>query len=221
MLEGAAQAARREVARGLAGHGLAQQPDLACGRIVDARDHVEEGALAGAVGPDQRMHLAGLDVIATALLATRPPKRLVTRSASSSSFAGGRQLAAVAAPAPALASPAAGLQEAAGDACQRRPQALGEALQHEQHQEAEDDHLEIAAGAQQLRQQVLQLLLEQRDQGRAEHRAPQVARAADHRHEQVLDADVEVERRRVHEALQVRVEPARQRPPAARRARTP
>ena len=42
--------------------GSAHQPHLALGRIVDARDHVEEGALAGAVRADQRMHLAGLHV---------------------------------------------------------------------------------------------------------------------------------------------------------------
>ena len=44
--------------------------------------------------------------------------------------------------------------------------------------------------------------------GRADERAPDVADAADHRHEQVLDAHVEVEGRRVHGALEVREQPA-------------
>ncbi len=94
---------------------------------------------------------------------------------------------------------------------QRGPQAFCKALQHQHHQQAEDDDLEVAAGAQQGRQYVLQLLLDQGDQRGAQHRAPQVAGAADHGHEQVLDAHVQVEGRRAHEALHVGVEPARQR----------
>ena len=57
-------------------------------------------------------------------------------------------------------------------------------------------------------QHVLQHLLQERDQRRADHGAPDAAGAADHRHEQVLDARGDAERRRIHEALQVRVEPA-------------
>ena len=52
-------------------------------------------------------------------------------------------------------------------------------------------------------------LLQERDQRRAQHRAPHAAGAADHGHEQVLDALVDAERRRVHEPLQVRVQPSR------------
>ena len=59
-----------------------------------------------------------------------------------------------------------------------------------------------------MRQPVLQHLLHQRDQRRADHRAPHAAGAADDRHEQVFDALVAAERRRIHEALQVRVQPA-------------
>ena len=51
--------------------------------------------------------------------------------------------------------------------------------------------------------------LEDREDRRADQRAPDVARAADHGHEQVLDAGVQRERRRVDEALHVRVQPAR------------
>ena len=104
-----------------------------------------------------------------------------------------------------------GPQEALPEPRHGRPQAVGETLQHDQHQQAEHDDLEIAALAEQRGQDVLELLLHQRDQRRAEHRAPQVAGTAHHRHEEVLDADVQVERRGVHEALQVRVQPARHR----------
>jgi hypothetical protein len=161
-------------------------------------------------GADQCMHLAGLHVHRDGVVGDETAEALGHAVGLEQQFAGGRQLAAVQRRDRRRWLRRLGLEEATGDAGQRRPEPLGKALQHEQHQEAEDDHLEIAAGAQQLRQQVLQLLLDQRDQGRAEHRAPQVARAPDHRHEQVLDADVDVERRRVHEALQVGVEPARQ-----------
>ncbi len=55
--------------------------------------------------------------------------------------------------------------------------------------------------------QLLQQLLQQRDQRRADDRAPDAAGAADHRHEQVLDALVDAERRRIDEALQMRIQP--------------
>ena len=74
----------------------------------------------------------------------------------------------------------------------------------------EHDRLELAGLADDLRQQVLQPLLEYREQPGADHRAPHEARAADHHHEQVLDPGVDRERRRIHEPQQVRVEPARQ-----------
>ena len=45
---------------------------------VQAGEHVEEGGLAGAVGPDQADDLARLDARSTSLTASRPPKRLVT-----------------------------------------------------------------------------------------------------------------------------------------------
>src|SRR5256885_7275414 len=61
MLESAAQAQGGEAARGRIVHGLVHEADLALGGRVHARDHVEEGALARAVGADQRMHLAGLE----------------------------------------------------------------------------------------------------------------------------------------------------------------
>ncbi len=62
VLEGAAEAERREFARGAAGHGLSHQAHLARAGIVDSGDHVEEGALAGAVGADEGMDLAGLHI---------------------------------------------------------------------------------------------------------------------------------------------------------------
>ncbi len=47
--------------RGHAGDVLAVEDQPAEGRIVDARDDVEDRRLAGAVGPDDREDLARLD----------------------------------------------------------------------------------------------------------------------------------------------------------------
>ena len=68
--------------------------------------------------------------------------------------------------------------------------------------------LVVAGGTEQLGQEFLQPLLEHGDHPGADQGAPDLPSATDHRHEQVLDADVQAEGGRVHEALQVGVEPA-------------
>ena len=89
------------------------------------------------------------------------------------------------------------------------PQPVARALQQGDDQHAEHHDLEVAGRAEQHRQRILQVLLEERDDRRADHRAEHAARAADDRHEQVFDALVDAERRGIDEALQVRVQPAR------------
>jgi hypothetical protein len=112
---------------------------------VHARDHVEHGALAGAVGADQG-RTRRLTSRFTSLLATRPPKRLVTSLASQHHLP---PAAGCGAPAGRGHGPARGLAGFAPFTRPRqRPQAVGGALQH-QHQQAEHDDLEVAAGAQQ------------------------------------------------------------------------
>jgi hypothetical protein len=81
-------------------------------------------------------------------------------------------------------------------------------MQYQDHHQAEDDHLELAGGTEQLRQDVLQPLLEQRDDTGPEQRSPNLSRAADDRHEQVLNADLQAERGGIHETLQVGIQPA-------------
>jgi hypothetical protein len=68
--------------------------------------------------------------------------------------------------------------------------------------------LEVAGGAQQLGQPVLQVFLQHADGRGAEHCAPNSSRASQHRHEQVFDALSKGERRRIDEALQVGIQPA-------------
>ncbi len=139
------------------------------------------------------------------LTATSPPNSLRAARTSSSGPAGGDRSRAGSAP----ASGTGGGVDFGSSSRDPWPDALARTLQQHDHQHAEDDDLEVAALAEQRRQDVLQHLLRERDQRRADHRAPHAAGAADDRHEQVLDALVDVERRRVHEALQVRVQPPR------------
>ena len=61
VLEGAGDAARRDLAGFLAEDALAVEGKLAFGRAVDARDHVERRRLSSAVWPDQPDQLALLD----------------------------------------------------------------------------------------------------------------------------------------------------------------
>ena len=91
---------------------------------------------------------------------------------------------------------------------QARPQSLARGLQQQHQQGSEHDRLVVAFAAEQGRQDALQLVLEQRDDARAQDRPADVAGASSHGHQQVLDAGVDAERSLVHGALHVRVEPA-------------
>ena len=90
-----------------------------------------------------------------------------------------------------------------------RRQAVARAMQQQHHQHAENDDLVVACLLKKLRQQILEPFLEQGEQRGTDDRAPDMARAANHRHEQVVDSGVDAKRVRAHEAQEVRVEPAR------------
>ena len=60
VLEGAGDAEPCDVVGRLLGDVLVLEEDLARGRRIDPRDQVEDRALAGAVGPDDREDLAFL-----------------------------------------------------------------------------------------------------------------------------------------------------------------
>jgi hypothetical protein len=62
VLEGARDAAPGDLVRGHAGDVLVAEDEPPVGGLVDARDEVEDGGLARAVGPDDREHLAHLDL---------------------------------------------------------------------------------------------------------------------------------------------------------------
>jgi hypothetical protein len=62
VLEGARDAAQRDLRRRAAGDGLAGEDDAAGGRLVDAGQDVHHRALAGAVRADQAVHRAARHV---------------------------------------------------------------------------------------------------------------------------------------------------------------
>ena len=83
-------------------------------------------------------------------------------------------------------------------------------MQQDDEEDAEHDNFELRAVAREYGKDVLQDVLEQRDDGCADHRAGDVAGAAHERHQQQFDAGTEVEGRRAHVTLHVRIEPAGQ-----------
>ena len=83
-------------------------------------------------------------------------------------------------------------------------------LQQHDQQDTEHDGLELALAAKDIRQIALQHLFEDDDNSGAEHRAPDIAGAADHGDEQIFDAGLRAERRRIGGALEMRIEPAGQ-----------
>jgi hypothetical protein len=87
-------------------------------------------------------------------------------------------------------------------------QAAAREVQQQDEEDRKGDRLELRRALRQHRQHVLQAVLQQQHEGRADQRAGELAEAAGDRHQQVLDARAHVERRRADEAVLVRVEPA-------------
>ena len=139
--------------------------------------------------------------------ATRPPKAFRNPVASSTGLPAGGRGRMGKAGASAGTAPA---DPGAARPAQQGPEPVRRGLQDQHQQGAEDDGFVVAAMAQQAGEQVLQLVVHQRDQPGPEQRAPDRSGAAHHRHQQVLDAGVEAERGGVHAALHVGVQPPRQ-----------
>ena len=92
----------------------------------------------------------------------------------------------------------------------QRPQAVRRELQDENEDRAEHDRLVIAGRADEQRHDVLQLVAQHGDAGRAEKRAPQPSRAAGDRHQQIFRARRYAERAGADRALEMGVKPARE-----------
>ncbi|MNY06444.1 hypothetical protein D3C86_1392020 [compost metagenome] len=152
MLEGAADPEAGDAPRRQAIDALAAEADLAAGQRQQTGEQVEQGRLAGAVGADQRGDLATVHSqphvvvghqTAEALDQTLSlQQRLVGRQRLAARQRGGldRHLQL------GCCTPA--LREAGS---QQRPQAVAGVLQAEDDQRAEEDGLEVAALAEDMR----------------------------------------------------------------------
>ena len=208
MLKSAAQTKLGKSPGGLPGHALPEQFNIACAGLIHTRNQVEKSAFASPVGADQGMHLACQHSQTDRVVGNQAAKTLGQAACFEQHSA--RRCQRRLRPGSMLhrGSGCWRFEPAPTEPGHDGPQSVGRPVQHDQHQQAEDDHLKVAAAAQELRKNVLQLGLEQRDQPGPQYRAPKVARAADHGHKQVFDANVQVKRGRIHKALQVGVKPA-------------
>ena len=146
VLEGARDAQPRDGARALAADGLAAPVHRAARQRQHAGDQVEERGLAGAVGADQRDDVAAVQVEADVVDGHQPAELLAHRLHVQQALAARRLGAARQrrGAAPVLV-PRRRRQPAADEA----PQTVGRVLQHHHQHDAEDDGLEVAAGADQ------------------------------------------------------------------------
>ena len=206
MLEGAAEAERRGALRRLRPQRMALELDLAGGERQHAGDQVERGALARAVGADQPDDAAALTSKLTSLTATSPPNALRALCACSSGVPGGGSATSGSCWLP---------RGTRRRRWRRRPNRIGhnplEANLQDQHQHrAEGDGFEIAGIADQPGQEVLQLVVQNRNSGGAENGAVNAAGAAEHRHQQIFGAGVDAEWAGIDRALEMRIQPAGQ-----------
>ncbi|MNR08512.1 hypothetical protein D3C85_1246740 [compost metagenome] len=167
MLEGAAHAHARDGAGRYAVDALATEQHLAGSRGVDARELVEQGALAGAVGADQGEDLAGAHLQVHVVVGHQATEalghvaRLQNQPAVFGQLPPGQGAGAGSG---VFTLGAAGFEQA----CDDRPQATRCPLHQHDNENAEHDSLVVAAVAQQVWQQVLQPLLEQGQDAAAE-----------------------------------------------------
>ena len=205
MLESAAHAALGNLAAGQAGHVLASEHHGAARQPQYAGDEVERRAFARTVRAEQPHDVARTDAEAHIVHRHQATELLAHLLHVEQQLATG---GFVAAGQGFGAAPIAFTLEGRHPAFDKTPQPFRRVLQHADEDEAEDDNLEVAAGADQLGQQHLQLVFDDLHRARARKRAPDVANATQHRHEQVFNALGQAERRRVHRALKVREQPA-------------
>src|SRR5690606_6473089 len=99
-------------------------------------------------------------------------------------------------------APVLGARSAGNAPMDEIPHPIGEILQHQDDQYAENDQLIIAALANQCWEQHLQLVLQQLDDAGAGDGSPHVPNPADDGHEQVLDAHLHAKRRGIDRALE-------------------
>ncbi|KAF5287454.1 hypothetical protein FQR65_LT21019 [Abscondita terminalis] len=160
-LKGPCHAAAHAPVVGFARHVVAVEHDAPAADALGAREHVEQGGLARAVGADHRMHGVGADLEVHAGQGGELVVALLYAHGFEQDGGGGGAHAW-----PPLA-----------------PQAFAQAPQAALQSQA-DDHQHHAQQQQPARPQRGQPVAQQHIEGRAQHRGQQVARAADHGHHQ-------------------------------------
>ena len=208
VLKGAGHALAGDAARVQAADGLAAVHHFAAGGGQHARDQVERGRLARTVGPNQAHDLAGVN-LETDVVHRHQAAKLHAGLAHIEHQRAGLGLVALGQGGRLL--PVHRARALGQVAAHQRPQAVGQVLQHHHQRNAKHDHFVAAAGAHQLGQQHLQLVFQHADEASAHDGAPHMAHATHHRHEQVFNAHLQAEGRRVDGALKVRQQPARHR----------
>ena len=206
MLECAADTAFDDLARRFAADVLATVKHLATRDRQHSGHQVEGGRLARAIGANQADDLAGFHLEADIVHGNQAAKLLARGTHVEDQLTGLGLLTLLEC---RCVVGCARRRRRWKQLADERPDAITRVLQQQHQQHAEHDDLEVAVGAQQLRQNALQAVFQDGQQTRAKHRAPHVAHATDHRHEQVFDTVVQAEWRRVHRALQMRIEKAR------------
>ena len=205
VLERACDASGGDVTRRQFRHVVIQEHDPPGVRFGGPGDQIEKRAFAGSVRSDQAQDLAGLHLEAHVVHGGERAEPFRRALNCQHGLAG---------------------HDGAGAACKRRRlrrqgrrrtrqiavdhgnDARACLLQYDDEKDAERDNFELRAVAREYGKNVLQGVLEQRDDGRADHRARDVAGTTDQRHQQEFDAGANVERRRVHVALHMRIKPA-------------
>src|SRR4029079_16717702 len=186
----------------------AEHGDRAAARGQDAGNEVEGRALAGAVGTDQGDDLARPD-IERDVVDGDDAAELFSRLVDLQQYRRhGCRPRARRQSARRIRYLAARLDRKA--AHHPRPHTGRRQLQQYDQQDAEHDGLELALAAEDIWQVALQDFLEDHHDAGPEHRTPDITGAADDGDEQILDAGLRAERRRVGGALEMRIQPAGQ-----------
>ena len=171
VLERAADAAASDLERLAAGNRRATKQDIAGGERQRAGNQVEHRAFAGAVGTDEAEDLAGLNREAEVVHGDEPAE-LLARFPDFEQRSRPRRAVARRQRRRVGHRHSLRLRQPARDP---RPYALARTLQDDHHQHAEHDHLEIATASQHDRQPILEHLLGEGNERRADHRAPDAA----------------------------------------------
>ena len=195
------------MARRQSRHIVVEEQDAAGVRLRGPGDQVEQRALAGAIRTDQAEDLAGSDLEAHVVDGGQGAEPFGCAIDDQHRLTGEGRTGAARSGCPCAGERRARARQVAVD---HRHDAGAGVLQQDDEKHAEHHDLELRAVARECGKDILQDVLEQRDDGCADHGAGDVAGAADQRHQQQFDARTEVERRRAHVALHVRIKPAGQ-----------